>query len=546
MKLHLPVVLLFIQFSRFFVPNLEAQVYPADFSQVQVANGLTNPTFISFSPDGRIFVSEQGGTLRIIKNGTLLPAPFLTVTVNSAGERGLLGVAFDPGFITNNFLYVYYTATTPVIHNRISRFTANGDVVVAGSEVPVLDLDPLGATNHNGGSMEFGPDGKLYVGVGENANGANAQNLNTYLGKVLRINSDGSVPAGNPFTTGSSQMQRIWAYGLRNPFTITFDPLSGKLYVNDVGENTTEEINDATSDGNNYGWPTAEGTSSNPLFTNPIHTYPHTGGGESGCAITGGTFFNPSATNYPAMYMGNYFYVDLCSNWMYRLIFSGTTATSTNFATGIAGTPVSLVTGNDGNLYFISRADNAVYKIIYTGILPLELLRFTADLNISHHVDLSWETTHEINTAYFVVEKSAGDNQFLSIDTVQAVNNPTITHTYHATDTSVCEANCFYRLKMVDLDGKFSYSSIVRIRINNLKTPMVYPNPAGAFINILQGTESVKFISVYDISGRAVIRFNNKGSENNLRISTGNLSKGVYQIEITTSTHVYVEKLLIE
>jgi hypothetical protein len=99
---------------------------------------------------------------------------------------------------------------------------------------------------------------------------------------------------------------------------------------------------------------------------------------------------------------------------------------------------------------------------------------------------------------------------------------------------------------MVDLDGKFSYSSIVRIRINNLKTPMVYPNPAGAFINILQGTESVKFISVYDISGRAVIRFNNKGSENNLRISTGNLSKGVYQIEITTSTHVYVEKLLIE
>ena len=176
----------------------------------------------------------------------------------------------------------------------------------------------------------------------------------------------------------------------------------------------------------------------------------------------------------------------------------------------------------------------------------MELLRFTADLNMSHHADLSWETTHEINTAYFVVEKSAGDNQFLSIDTVQAVNNPTITHTYHITDTSVCEANCFYRLKMVDLDGKFTYSSIVRIRVNNSKRPMVYPNPAGAFVNILQGTESVKFVSVYDISGRAVIRFNNKGSENNLHISTGNLSKGVYQVEITTSTQVYVEKLLIE
>ena len=534
--------------TQFFLQSLEAQPYPPGFSQVLVANGLTNPTFITFSPDGRIFVSEQGGSLRIIKNGALLPTPFLNLTVNSAGERGLLGVAFDPNFTSNNFLYVYYTATDPVIHNRISRFTANGDLVVAGSEVPVLDLDPLVAANHNGGALEFGPDRKLYVGVGENASSVNAQNLDNYLGKVLRINSDGTVPTGNPFTTGSNARLRIWAYGLRNPFTTTFDPLTGKLYVNDVGENTWEEINDATTGGNNYGWPAAEGPDpgTDPTLTYPIHSYMHTGAGETGCAITGGTFFNPPTTNYPTSYIGNSFYVDLCSNWMDMLSFSGSTVTASGFGIGIGGSPVCVVTGNDGNLYFISRGDNAVYKIIFTNTLPLELLHFNAVLNSSQMVDLNWETSHEINTAYFVVERSADDNHFLAIDTVHALKNPAITSTYHATDDSPGKGNNFYRLKMVDLDGKFSYSLVVMIQVNNSNAPLVYPNPARTFINIVQSAERVNFVSVYNISGKAVIRFSSKGSENTIHISTSNLSKGVYLVEITTSSNVYHEKLLIE
>src|SRR6185503_12450835 len=134
------------------------------------------------------------------KNGALLPTPFLTVTVNSSGERGLLGVAFDPQFASNGFVYVYYTATTPAIHNRVSRFTASGDVALAGSEVVLLDLNNLSsATNHNGGAMHFGPDGKLYVAVGENANSANSQTLSNLLGKILRLNADGTIPTDNPF-----------------------------------------------------------------------------------------------------------------------------------------------------------------------------------------------------------------------------------------------------------------------------------------------------------------------------------------------------------
>ena len=153
-------------------PGMQAASLPSGFNETLVASGLASPTAMQFAPDGRLFVAEQGGRLRVIKNGTLLSTPFVTLNVSSVGERGLLGVAFHPNFASNQYVYVYYTATTPAMHNRISRFTANGDVAVAGSEVVILELDNLSnATNHNGGAIAFGPDGKLYAAVGENANG---------------------------------------------------------------------------------------------------------------------------------------------------------------------------------------------------------------------------------------------------------------------------------------------------------------------------------------------------------------------------------------
>src|SRR5882757_2899964 len=190
-RLRTVLVLLAIAASR------NAAALPSGFTQTVLASGLSNPTAMQFAPDGRLFVCQQGGQLRVIKNGALLPTPFVTLTVDSAGERGLLGVAFDPNFTTNNFVYVYYTATTPTIHNRVSRFTAsvgNPDVAAGGSEVIIFDLNNLSsATNHNGGAIHFGPDGKLYIAVGENANPANSQSLGNVLGKILRINTDGTL-----------------------------------------------------------------------------------------------------------------------------------------------------------------------------------------------------------------------------------------------------------------------------------------------------------------------------------------------------------------
>ena len=235
---------------------------PSGFTETQFVTGLSNPTAMEFAPDGRLFVCEQVGNLRVIKNGTLLATPFLSVTVNSSGERGLLGVTFDPNFAVNQYVYIYYTATTPAIHNRVSRFTANGDIAVGGSEVILLDLDNLSsATNHNGGAIHFGADGKLYIAVGENATSSNAQSFANLLGKMLRINSDGTIPV-NPFdaqTTGKNKA--IWAMGLRNPFTFSVQSGTTRMFINDVGQNTWEEINDAIA-GSNYGWPNAEGSTS--------------------------------------------------------------------------------------------------------------------------------------------------------------------------------------------------------------------------------------------------------------------------------------------
>src|SRR5205823_2838468 len=190
-------------------------------------------------------------------------------------ERGLLGVTFDPNFASNNFVYVYYTVPGSPAHNRVSRFTANGDVALGGSELVLLNLDNLSsATNHNGGAIHFGPDGKLYIAVGENANGNNSQTLANLLGKILRINSDGSTPTDNPFFNTAGARKEIWALGLRNPFTFAFQPGTTRMIINDVCQSTWEEIDDGIA-GSYYCWPTTEGLTSNQMFLSPLFAYGH-------------------------------------------------------------------------------------------------------------------------------------------------------------------------------------------------------------------------------------------------------------------------------
>jgi glucose/arabinose dehydrogenase len=341
-----------------------AATLPAGFTEFQVANGIASPTAMAIAPDGRIFVCEQQGTLRVIKNGSLLSNAFISLPVDSNGERGLLGVAFDPAFATNQFVYVYYTTATAPVHNRVSRFTANGDVAVAGSEVVLLELDnPLpSATAHNGGALHFGLDGKLYIAVGDHNGSSNAQLFNSLHGKMLRLNADGTIPTDNPFyNTATGNYRAIWALGLRNPFTFAIQPGTGRIFINDVGQAAYEEINDGIA-GSNYGWPTCEGPCNPPnaSFRDALYTYGHTG---ENCAITGGAFYNPTTARFPSSYVGKYFFTDLCAGTIKT--FDPTTNTVADFSTG-SSYSVDLDVSPEGYLYYLRRGNGQVWRIDYT------------------------------------------------------------------------------------------------------------------------------------------------------------------------------------
>lgn len=344
------------------------------FQAASVAGGLHSPTAMAFAPDGRLFVSEQGGTLRVLKNGALLATPFHTFTVDANGERGLLGVAFDPDFASNGFVYCYHTVPGSPAHNRVSRLHASAAApdTSDGTDTDLLDLDSLSsATNHNGGGLHFGLDGKLYISVGENADPSNAQSKSNLLGKVLRMNSDGSVPADNPFTgdvsfTGKNKL--IWAAGLRNPFTFAVQPGTGRLFINDVGSSppqAREEINDGIA-GSNYGWNLAEGIVSTPptvpfgTYRNPLYAYDHSSGA---CAIAGGTFYNPGSPVYPLAFVGRYFYADLCGGWVH--VFDPASGASVDLLGGF-NAPVDVQVGPDGLIYVLGHGDGAVWKIAFT------------------------------------------------------------------------------------------------------------------------------------------------------------------------------------
>ncbi len=388
--------------------SLHAATLPAGFTETQFGSNLSGtPTAMDFAPDGRLFVCLQEGRLRVIENGVLLATPFVTVTTTANNERGLLGITFDPNFASNQFVYVYYTVITAPIHNRVSRFTANGNVAVAGSETVIVELDNLStATNHNGGAIHFGSDGRLYVGVGENANPANAQSVENRLGKLLRINADGTVPPDNPTSfpgiagSPSGVNRAIWAVGLRNPFTFAFQPGTGRLFINDVGQSAWEEINDGIV-GSNYGWSLCEGACSppNPNFRDPLFQYDHSIGSTGGCAIVGGAFYNPVINQFPASYTGKYFFSDLCSGWIRLMDPSNNTASA--FATGI-DSPVDLKVDSAGSLYYLAQGNSGqVFKIQYPLSTPTPTPTPAQAVNISTRLRV--ETGDRVMIGGFIV-----------------------------------------------------------------------------------------------------------------------------------------------
>ncbi|MDR6966710.1 glucose/arabinose dehydrogenase [Flavobacterium arsenatis] len=348
------------------------------------ATGFSDPVEIVNAGDNRLFVVEQGGTIKIVSaTGTVTTTPFLNIStlISTGGERGLLGLAFHPDYANNGYFYVNYTNTSG--HTVIARYsvnTSNPNLAQTPGTILLTINQPF--SNHNGGTIKFGPDGYLYIGMGDGGSGGDpngyGQNINSLLGKMLRIDVDGTAPYTSPATNpyvGVAGADEIWAIGLRNPWKFSFDSLNGDLWIADVGQQNVEEINKEpyTSAGLNYGWKCYEGSA--PYATSgcaPIGTmtFPYaeysSATGSPYCSITGGYVYR--GNTYPAM-QGKYFFADYCSNKIGKVETDGTLTFSPTMP---GGSYTSFGVDINGEIYVASADNGVVYKLVDTNPLSVK------------------------------------------------------------------------------------------------------------------------------------------------------------------------------
>lgn len=406
---------------------------PAGFVDESIISGLLAPRAASFTPDGRILVLERGSaatndqntaSVRVFKNGQLLSDRALSLDVCGDSERGLLGIALDPDFGANGFVYLYYTRQagqgaacaynyhpdqTGLVgpRNRVSRFTMAGDIIDPASEIVLIDGIVTSVGYHNAGDLHFGADGYLYISTGEGGISSLSATNDNLNGKILRIlpgkgPGGGYSTTGNPFdaatgarlcgvdlvTFGNGTCREVYAYGLRNPFRFTVRPGTDELYVGDVGGGLWEEVNQLETGGGNYGWPEREGFCANgalcsppyttpSAYSDPLYAYPHVDAGANvDSAIIGGAFYTGTVVGqpYPAQYAGNYFFADYVRGFIRRMVHDSSSGAwsvpEPDFATG-GSSIVGLIAGPDGNLYYLAagsdQRDGEFRRIRYTG-----------------------------------------------------------------------------------------------------------------------------------------------------------------------------------
>lgn len=370
---------------------------PAGFVEETLATSLDCVTAIAAASDGRIFIAEQTGALRVWKDGCLLEQPFTRLHVTDYWERGLIGVTLHPEFPRQPFVYTLAVTDQPFVHHVLLRFVADGDVASPGSEKVLFEGDDqskLGGNvpaGHQGGPLRFGHDGKLYISIGEQTAGEPAQRLDTLQGKILRLNPDGSIPDDNPFLTQATGKYRaIYARGVRNSFGLAAQsaPDGGRMFFTDVGASAFEEVNELLP-GANYGWPRAEGYSTNAQFKSPLYAYPPV----IGRSVVGGVFYPkncvakgsepPHVGCYPDKWRGRFFFADFMNHWVKALDPDAPTNVVT-FARGFNG-PIAVELAPDGSLLVLNRGtiwrdprkfatnSGSLVRVRYTGQMPTQV-----------------------------------------------------------------------------------------------------------------------------------------------------------------------------
>ncbi|MEP6748633.1 MAG: PQQ-dependent sugar dehydrogenase [Bacteroidota bacterium] len=536
-----------------------------------VASGLSAAVDVVNAGDNtnRIFVVQQAGTIKVFDQSLNPLGDFLTVTGNSynGGERGLLSMAFHPDYKNNGYFFVYYTNTNGDV--EVARYhtpPATPNVADPASRKILLTIPHPVNNNHNGGKLNFGPDGYLYFATGDGGGGGdgpnNAQNGTVLLGKMVRINVSANemdpapyytIPPDNPFlAAGDNIRDEIWAFGLRNPFRWSFDKLTHDMWIGDVGQDLYEEIDfraAGTSGGLNYGWHCIEGTHpyapANPgcilsagVYAPPLFDYPHNNA-TGGFAVIGGFVYR--GTLNPAMY-GYYIFADEVSSNVWLLPTGGTGADTIEFR-ALQANISSFGEAENGELYATS-LNGQLYNIVATGnaALPVKLISFEGAAREGYN-QLNWLTSGETQLRQFEIEYSTDAVHFQQAGIVAAANSGAYSFKHLISTTH----KLYYRLKMVDIDGKFIYSNLIIIAGNdfhgkNFASPSLISNG----LLYLRLESSFSNLQIINMDGKVIHQEAIANRTGNISISIAGTPAGQYLVRLYSNDKQLTQKIVVQ
>ena len=556
------------------VISISLKSQPPTLSLQAQVTGLSSPIDVVTAPDGRLFVVQQGGIIKLITGTTATDFINISSKIIFSGERGLLSMAFHPGFngTTNRYFYVYYTAaTTGAI--TIARYWANEapnqNTADPNSDTVIISVDHSANTNHNGGKLNFGPDGYLYFALGDgggaNDGPNNAQNGNVLLGKMLRIDvNTGSIdppyyniPTGNPYVSDPAIRDEIWDLGLRNPFRWSFDRANGNMWIGDVGQDDQEEIDfrPAGSTGHvNFGWHCYEGYINTPAAPDcnpvdnvfPVYDYPNPNPGSS--AVTGGYVYRG---NEYTSFRGYYVSADVYSGDFHILWPNGSGGIDSSVQVGSPATTGIVGFGEalDGTLYVVRQTGSAtagVYKVVAAGgsPLPVTLSSFTIRRERTYN-ELKWTTSTENKTARFYIEYGPDGRNFSRAGQVAANRNPNGSN-YVFQHQLTIKTTLYYRLAMEDDDGKIRYSSILKVTGDADGPVKIYPTLVQNGLLNINLLKPAKKFQLLNSNGAVVFEKNLKDILGSSVIYLPALAKGIYFASVITEEGDFKEKIIIQ
>lgn len=569
----------YLQRNRFFARILFILVLPVCslfpvyaqpvISFTSFVSGLTAPLDLVNAGDGsnRLFIVQRNGTIRIHNGTSLLPAPFIDLkdTVLDNGEQGLLSMAFHPNYAVNRYFFVYYTDKEgDVTLARYQTSAGNSNVADPRSEVVLLELPKPGTpyyNNHNGGKINFGADGYLYVSIGDGGSGGdpfnNAQNGNSLFGKMLRLDVNNffappyySIPPDNPYISNPSVRDEIWALGLRNPWRWSFDRQTNDVWIADVGQGLWEEINfraAGTTGGINYGWRCYEGNNTYNTsgclpagnYVPAIFNYPHNSS-TGGFSVTGGYIYR--GPDYPLL-TGYYLCADYVSGNLWKIRPDGAGGWNIFQQNGLPGSVAGFGESENGVLYAVSLG-GTVYRVEANSALPVRLLNFTAQSK-KDAVLLEWTTSFEEQVASFEVEFSFDLIQYEKAGLVLPVNNNAGSR-YSFTHPVTANKKIFYRLKTTDQNGGIEYSKI--ITVNSGSKGWLHINPSILRNNtlLLNASKPLDWVLVFNSEGKEVFRKNLGGRQGIISMVLPKLPGGSYMVKSLSSTQNDIQKIVIQ